>query len=449
MKPIVISILLLTCSSFYSQYKYLNDYIPCDSCSYITHPLIEIKTWIHIMQKSEEDPQNITIDSMHYIHKQFQWINQMYSQLKPPTRPSTNGGKPYVKDSRIRFTIDTITFHIDSNDWDRMKSSPMIEERKWLPILKIDPDSNTILIKGIRDRFRPILDSLIVYKSCCNNGIHHTLKTKRKGDNTLIYIKENINVEELNFGFVSYFQTINKNCHKDIWEKYTNEDKTHLHVFYTGASMDVPAFGCGPSPYFLNVSKIIKNGGYATAQLTAHELGHCIGLSHTNTPQFNDLPRSDKFGWINCNQTNTSNNIMGYNTCRNYLSPLQIAHIHYRYSNVDQLINTVKIHSNNQDHIYINNDTSWHKSIIIDRNIVIKKKQTLTIKKKICMAPNTMIILEKKSKLIIDDGIIKCCNGSWEGVRKCKSQFNLYKIPKKEKNIAIIELINNGKLVID
>ena len=37
---------------------------------------------------------------------------------------------------------------------------------------------------------------------------------------------------------------------------------------------------------FLNVSNILKNGGY-TAQLTGHELGHCVGLRHQN-PQFDD-----------------------------------------------------------------------------------------------------------------------------------------------------------------
>ena len=139
-----------------------------------------------------------------------------------------------------------------------------------------------------------------------------------------------------------YLKKVDKNCSKDNWMKHAKEDKNYLHVFYTGASKKGPAFGCGPSPYFLNVSKVISNGGYATAQLTAHELGHCLGLRHTNTPQFNDLPKSDKFGWINCNNTNTSNNIMGYNLCRNYLSPLQIAYIHYRYSTVKELCNTTE-----------------------------------------------------------------------------------------------------------
>ena len=80
----------------------------------------------------------------------------------------------------------------------------------------------------------------------------------------------------------------------------TNSDKNSIHIFYTGSTVAKPAFGCGPSPYFLNVSRVLFNGGYATAQLTAHELGHCLGLRHTNVPQFDDLPPSDKFGWINC-----------------------------------------------------------------------------------------------------------------------------------------------------
>ena len=139
----------------------------------------------------------------------------------------------------------------------------------------------------------------------------------------------------------------------------------------------IKAFGCGPSPFYLNVSKFLENGRYATAQLTAHELGHCIGLRHTNTPQFSDLPRKDKFGWVNCNSKDVSNNIMGYNLCRNYLSPMQIGHIHQRYSTINELSLTTNNLMSNSYEIIIKKNTNWGKNILSKGTIIVKKNKRL------------------------------------------------------------------------
>ena len=50
---------------------------------------------------------------MDYLTKQFQWINQMFEKIQPPTVANSKGEKPYIKDSRIRFIIDTVSFHVD------------------------------------------------------------------------------------------------------------------------------------------------------------------------------------------------------------------------------------------------------------------------------------------------------------------------------------------------
>ncbi len=444
--------LFLFCFSFIQlfsmgQMDYLKDYIPYDTCSFDTHPVLNIKTWVHVVQKSKSQPENITIDSMNYLKRQYNWINQMYGQLKPPSVENQNGEKPYVKDARIRFIIDTISFHIDENSWDRIKVSTNENPKKWLDILKIDSDSSTILIKGVRNRYRPILDSIVVRNTKFNNGLHYVEKVKKIGRNTLIFLKDEVLVSEDTIGIITYYQKIDKNCNKDNWEKYTQKDKNFLHVFYTGASDNGPAFGCGPSPFFLNISKVINNGGYATAQLIAHEFGHCIGLRHTNTPQFKDLPKGDKFGWIKCNESNTSNNIMGYNTCRNYLSPLQIAHVHYRYSNINSLANTIKTISNKKQDVYIYNPTSWNKSIICNGNIIVKKKQTLTITEKIIIPENGYILLEKKAKIIVNGGKILNLQNKWGGIIKCKSEYSRHKLPKKDKNKPVVELLNNGEII--
>ena len=64
---------------------------------------------------------------------------------------------------------------------------------------------------------------------------------------------------------------------------------------------------------------------------------------------------------------------MGYNLCRNYLSPLQIAYVHYRYSNIDELTKTTKNIDNSSEKIKVKKNTVWDKSFISSGSIIVKK----------------------------------------------------------------------------
>lgn len=442
----ILKIILLFPGFVLSQNHHYENYIPYDTCQLHSYPILEIKVWVHVLQQSVENPKNITKDSSHFIKEQFQWINKIYSNLKPPSRENANKEKPYIKDSRIRFLVDTISYHIDSSGWERMEVVMENDSNRWLEILEINADSNSITVKGVKNNFRPILDSIKVMGTNSNNGILHTYLAKKDGRNTIIYFKESIHVSEGNIGGLSYFKKVDKNCNKDNWVRFTKEDKDFLHVFYTGSSSSVPAFGCGPSPFYLNVSKFLENGRYATAQLTAHELGHCMGLRHTNTPQFSDLPRKDKFGWINCNSNNVSNNIMGYNLCRNYLSPMQIGYIHYRYSSVNELSQTTKNLMPNSSKTLIKKNTHWDKNILSKGTIIIKKNKTLTVSKNLLIPENGVIILEKKSKLIVDGGHIFSPMDKWLGIIKKEPSGKSKRWCFRKKVSSQIVLLNSGEI---
>ena len=438
---------LLVCYSILinGQNDILTSYIPYDTCDLNSHPVLNIKLWIHIVQESFKNANNLTIDSLEFINQQYQWINSMYSKLEPPTLNNENEIF-YVQDSRIRFLIDTITFHVDSEGWDRIKQVPEENPKKWMKILAVNTDSSTLEIAGVRDQLRMIKDSIIIVNSLLNDGVYQIKKLVRKDESTILTLENILLLSNDSTGYVSYFKKIDKNCHKDNWTKFTNENKEFLHVFYTGSSIAVPAFGCGPSPFYLNLSRIIHGGGYASAQLTAHELGHCLGLSHTNRPQFSDLPRSDQFGWLKCNSTTVSNNIMGYNTCRNYLSPLQIASIHYKYSNNLDLYKTLA-NSDNHEITTIRNPTVWNKNILAKQQIVIKKNQSLTIKKQLIMPNNGVIILEKNSQLIIDNGKVYCPNKGWNGIENRSHKIKIIEKWCKNKKNENIVLLNNGTII--
>ena len=131
-------LILIIPFSLKSQNDYLKPYIPFDSCDLRTHPELEIRVWVHIIQKSTENPENLTSDSVNFIKNQFNWINSIYCDLKPPSIKPPNNKKSHIKDSRIRFMVDTTTFHIDENAWDRVKLVKEENKKRWMKILAID-----------------------------------------------------------------------------------------------------------------------------------------------------------------------------------------------------------------------------------------------------------------------------------------------------------------------
>ena len=442
------SLFFLAYNNSFAQKNEINNYIPFKNTTHNTHPIITIKTTLHLVYKSKEKPNNITSDSIGFINQQYNWINNAYKNMKLPTFLPKDGKTYFVPDSRIRFRLDTIIYHVDSVAWDRIYTGVSISGNTPWKIDSIDIQNNQLKISG---RWESILrsrgDSLKIGGSSGNDGVYHPLSFYSDKKNTYITFKESLPLDIAD-GHLTYFRKIDKNCHKDNWERLAQSDKNSIHIFFTGSTIDKPAFGCGPSPYYLNVSKVNLNGAYATAQLIAHELGHCLGLRHTNVPQFNDLPTTDKFGWIPCNSSNTSNNIMGYNLCRNYLSPQQIGYIHQRFSSDTNLIPlTANGEYDKKKNISIWKNENWQKSMIVSGDIIIKSGTVLTINNMVSMAENSHIFLEKKSTLILNGAYITNNHGSnWGGVIICKSYHRKNKKPCRKKNYGTIKIIEKGGL---
>src|SRR5690554_2010688 len=153
---------------------------------------------------------------------------------------------------------------------------------------------------------------------------------------------------------------------------------------------------------------------WANMQLLAHELGHTIGLPHTfpgnagcGDDMFDDTYFPDENrDWKDCGINETyaqcgggvgiSNNIMGYNKCRSYLSPKQIAYA--RYSLLRNGRNYLKTNYDYSKTIIINNNEIWNESKLINGDLIVKTGNALTIKCK--------VIIEPGAKLIIDEGLL-------------------------------------------
>ncbi len=423
--------------------KDIDKYIPYQETTEETHPTIEIRTIIHVIKKSQNDAENLTEDSLDYIHQQYDWINAFYRDLRKPTLPTSDGKEHYIPSARVKFKVENIQFHTDENDWDRI--GVKADSKHPMEFISYDSISKELVVKGNwKSRLFRAEDSLKAFFEGSNPKNLQYDKVSVQNGNTVFNITSKFNGAPTK---LLLYKEENSNCSMDLWQKYAT-DKNALHVFYTGSSKSEIAFGCGPSPYFLNVSNIIKGGDWAGAQLTAHELGHTIGLSHTDRPQFDDLPKHDKFGFIDCNSTVTSNNIMGYNICRNYLSPKQIGYVHSLYSkDSSRIVLTTANEYKPYKPIELWDDTIWDRAMVVRQDVVVRRGQTLEVNEQLHMASGATIYLEAKATLIVNGAVVTNYFGeSWRGVKICSSYERSNKLPCKAKNYGKIVLKNGGKL---
>ncbi len=252
MKTVLISFLLTLLTISNLAQSDIEDYIPYESTALWSHPPIQIKVVAHVMKKSYEDPENFVEDSLAYIQEQYVLVNEFYKKFAKPVLKTADGIDHFIPDSRIEFVLDTVLFHTDENGWDRVKTVSSFNPKRLLYIKSFNEETNEIEIEGRwRTRLKRIDDSLIVSRSGVGNNVYQYTFSKELNGSTFLKLKQKFNPDSL--GIISFYKELDKNCKLDNWAKYTNNDETHLHIFYTGSSRSNVSFGCGPRPYFLNL----------------------------------------------------------------------------------------------------------------------------------------------------------------------------------------------------
>jgi hypothetical protein len=159
--------------------------------------------------------------------------------------------------------------------------------------------------------------------------------------------------------------------------------------------------------------------------LMNHELGHCLGLSHTweYDDGCDDTPKHAacwNFGPPPCEIC--SNNVMDYNAYQNAFSPCQIAKVVmncYSDKTARRFLVPDWCTYNAAKSITIRQgeEINWLGAMDVFGDLIIENNATLTMHCTVSMAPGSKIIMGPKATLILDGCLLTSrCSDQWQGI---------------------------------
>ncbi len=260
---------------------------------------------------------------------------------------------------------------------------------------------------------------------------------------------------------------------------YGVDNGTVLNVFYWTADGVTPAgvFDGRGFVHMMNGSVV----GYP--DLLAHELGHSVGIAHTfdNQPGacYGDAwvdtyyPDGNTIGaacdpqapWVGytsagafaCEGVGISNNIMGYNYCRSYLSPWQLA-IAYKTPLRAQFVNGELIPrgwlqcdpSPLAEEVHVLQSAVWDESKAVIRDLYVEQGATLEVSCTVYMGNQAKIIVEPGARLVINGGKITAldghCSSFWPGI-EVWGTTNQHQFPADHPTYQGLVVLKNGAVI--
>lgn len=247
---------------------------------------------------------------------------------------------------------------------------------------------------------------------------------------------------------------------------------TVINIFYYQNTANTSSYGIG----YMNVVGMHNCFPNSAHGLLAHELGHSIGLSHTfscGSTTCSDDGITDTYhpdcntGWVSCgvNQnwlnpgpngctvqgTGVSNNIMGYNSCRKYLSPMQMGRIHYgSITNPTRRMYVKCTPDAFNPTMVISQSAVWESSKIINSNIELQPGVTLDVRCTLYMSPHVKVIVKQGARLIIDGGVLTShsggCHDFWQGI-EAWGTTNQHQYPANQPTYQGLVVLKNGAVI--
>lgn len=327
-------------------------------------PIKRVRLVIHIFQK-DDGSGNIPDDSngrsfLTSIYNHFSWF-----YIQPDTMKPHPADKPYtpVPDTRIRFVIDTILFHRNTDDWNFRHYTGYYNEAK----------KDTLFSESAAwDR-----SDYLYKKYVTNNG---DLPVRMRDSALHLFFLE-----------AASFQ--NRGMSAGLY--------TCKWVYFVGAYFD------------MQHGRNHWDPGYTMA----HEMGHAMGLTHPfdGGNVCTDLPYTPR---------GKTNNVMdGWPGGGRGWTPQQVALVHYSLSGGEGNMHNALIrdwdtyHPDSAMHILNGDSIVWNCRQFLVGDLVLDKVSSLTINCTVNMPPGAAIMIKPGARLTVNGQVTTDGNYTWQGVK--------------------------------
>ena len=181
----------------------------------------------------------------------------------------------------------------------------------------------------------------------------------------------------------------------------------------------------------------ILRGPWMFAGLFDHELGHCLGLSHTwnSNDGCDDTPTNPNCWGCSNECSSCSNNVMDYNAYQEAWTPCQLGKIHLNFSNPKSTIRNYlkpehcEYHPDWRITIPANDTVIWSGFKDLWGDVVISENAVLVLRCDVSLPNGAKVTMKKGATLICAGGTFyNSCGEFWQGIEVPEGRWSFVKI---------------------
>lgn len=360
-------------------------YIPYDTAYW---PVKRVRIVLHVFSRDDGSGgfANVPADR-DFINKIVNYSEYFYKDTEPLKIMDKETAVPYIKDTRVRYFLDTVLFHRNTDDWDASK---------YMLRYYADKKDSELDLDAAHQRVDFLYDKYVA---------RNVELTRAERDSAI------------NVFFLDVRGSYNKGMCCDMGSK--------KWVYVLGT-------------YYNYTEAHDRPNNWGPGMVMAHEIGHCFGLDHP----FSYSP----CGELRRHGRGETNDMMDYWPRQGKaITPCQLGIIHYNLAANTNIADAVipdwnEYHPDETIQIASGDTVYWNGSRNVLGDIEVDGGTVWVVRGRIGLPPGAGVYVKPRAKVIIDGGALVSAakTGKWKGVKLEKGKQFLFFGKKRQASLTIL-----------